>query len=364
MRFGIRWLLTTLAMISITGCKDGEAPTSTDEQNSPVAETGATDSHASAVLPDDDALYPPAPDLPPAPDTIRIAVISDVNGSYGSTTYLPTVHAAIQDIIRRKANIVISPGDLVAGQKPGLDYADMWRAFHFNIADVFFDNDIEFVWAPGNHDASAYPGFEQEREAYRLAWEARRPKAELLPGSHYPFYYAVIIRDILIVSLDITRPFSVDAAQLDWLETTLREHQNVRASLVMGHLPLEPARYAQFWEVAGEPRLLKILKKEKATFYISGHHHVFYAGHDEELRTIFCPALGANPRAFTRDDSARGGYVMIELPPEGPATVRALVAPDYTHMIDLKSLPERLINIEREDLGMANYIIELLDRQP
>ena len=222
MRFGIRWLLTTLAMISITGCKDGEAPTSTDEQNSPVAETGATDSHASAVLPDDDALYPPAPDLPPAPDTIRIAVISDVNGSYGSTTYLPTVHAAIQDIIRRKANIVISPGDLVAGQKPGLDYADMWRAFHFNIADVFFDNDIEFVWAPGNHDASAYPGFEQEREAYRLAWEARRPKAELLPGSHYPFYYAVIIRDILIVSLDITRPFSVDAAQLDWLETSIK----------------------------------------------------------------------------------------------------------------------------------------------
>ncbi len=359
-------LVTTLCLMSMSACHTDEPHTT--QQNSAESPNPAVEPpsnladqvQAPAETPDE--AFPPAPDLPPAPDTIRIAVISDVNESYGSTNYSPNVTAAIQDMIRRHVDIVISPGDLVAGQKQGLDYDAMWRAFHFNIADVLFDNDIEFIWAPGNHDASAYEGFEAERQAYARAWQDRRPKAELIAGSNYPFYYAVLIRDILIVALDITRPFAIAQSQLDWLESVLHDHANARARLVLGHLPLEPARTAQFWEIAGSPRLIDILQKENATFYISGHHHVFYAGHRGELRTLFAPALGANPRAFDRDDHARNGYLMIEFPPEGPATVRALVAPDYTHMIDLKSLPDKLINIEREDVGMAHYLVELLDR--
>ncbi len=365
MRFGMRSLLAVWLMMSLASCQSKKQDEGSQPETSVAVEqpTPVPVLEAEPAPAPDEPYYPPAPDLPPAPDVIRIAVISDVNNSYGSTTYLPTVNTAVQDIIRRKANIVLSPGDLIAGQKPGLDYAAMWRAFHFNIGDVFFDNDIEFIWAPGNHDCSAYEGFENERVECRKAWASRLPKAELLPGSDFPFHYAVIIRDILIVALDATRPFAMGESQLDWLESTLRAHKDVRASIVLGHMPLEPVRYAQYWEVAGSPRLIQILKDEGVTFYISGHHHVFYPGHLGELRTIFMPALGANPRTFSNQDNPRGGYVMIDIPSEGPATVQALVSPDFTRMIDIKSLPVNLIKIEREDLGMANYIIELLDRQ-
>ena len=44
-----------------------------------------------------DDRYPPAPELPPAPDAIRIAVISDINASYGTIGYSPTVRAAVDD---------------------------------------------------------------------------------------------------------------------------------------------------------------------------------------------------------------------------------------------------------------------------
>lgn len=356
------WIATALLVLATSACKN-EPSDVNQAQPEPTVPSMESDPHkAAAPLFDDNDKYPPAPDLPPAPDTIRIAVISDVNESYGSTHYSPNVHAAIRDIIRRQVNLVVSPGDMIAGQKQGLDYDAMWKAFHFNIADVLFDNGIEFIWSPGNHDASAYEGFEEERLAYARAWEARKPSVPLLPGSNYPFYYAVIFRNILVVSLDLTRPFAIDEAQLDWLESILHDHDDVRAKLVLGHLPLEPARTAQFWEVAGSPRLIEIMQKERTTFFISGHHHVFYPGHRGELRTIFAPALGANPRSFTNGDNPRSGYVLIELPPEGPATVRALVAPDFNRMIDIKSLPPKLISTEREDLGMANYIMELLDR--
>ena len=47
---------------------------------------------------------------------------------------------------------------------------------------------------------------------------------------------------------------------------------------------------------------------------------------------------------------------------EGPAKVEAFVAPDYLDTVDIKQLPARIFQTDREDLGMANYIMELMDR--
>ena len=336
-------------------------------------ETGQDDASEDAVVQDDaktqaadvdtgKTYYPPAPGLPPAKDTIRIAVISDINGSYGSTYYSPNVHAAIRDIIRRKADIVLCAGDMVAGQKKGLNYKAMWQAFHYAVDDVFFDQGIDFVFAPGNHDASSYAGFEPERAAYAQAWESRKPRSPMIHGGSYPFWYGVLYRDILILTLDVTRPYALGDDQLDWLEASLRHYANARHKIVMGHLPIDPIRTAQFYDVVGSQRFLDILQAQKVDFYISGHHHVYYPGHIDELRTIAAPALGANPRAFSRANLPRNAYVWIELPPEGPAKVEAFVAPDYRDTVDIKQLPTRIFQTDREDLGMANYIMELMDR--
>lgn len=350
-----------LALFLFLGCNSKEQTPDTTPPIDQEAESASAQDQGTPSA--HDALYPPAPNLPQALDTIHIAVISDINGSYGSTQYQANVHAAVKDIVRRKADLVLCPGDMVAGQKKGLDYKAMWRAFHFAVDDVLFDNGIEFVFAPGNHDASSYSGYEKERAAYAKAWESRRPKSPLLEGSHYPFWYGVIFRDILILVLDVTRAYDLTDEQISWLETTLRQHPNVRQKIVMGHLPIVPIRPAQFFDIVGNPRFLDILLEQKVNFYISGHHHVYYPGHIQELRTISSPALGANPRAFYRNELPKNAYVWIELPPEGPARVQAFIAPDYTQSVDLQTLPPHIFENEREDLGMANYIIELLDRE-
>ena len=306
-----------------------------------------------------DDRYPPAPELPPAPDAIRIAVISDINASYGTIGYSPTVRAAVDDIIRRQVHIVVSPGDLVAGQKPNLPYDAMWRAFHYQIGDVFFDNNIDFIMAPGNHDASAYPQHATERDAYARAFQNRQPRATMLPGGAFPFYYAVTTRDILIIALDITRPIRDDDPQLDWLQTPLTQAKSARATLVLGHLPLSPINFNQFFEIASSPRLRQLLQAAPRTIYISGHHHIYYPGHIGELRTISAPALGSGPRSLF--GAPTNAYALITIPPSAPPTVTALVAPNFKRMIDHKSLPTRILQTEREDIGIAEFIIESLD---
>src|SRR5690606_31969715 len=48
---------------------------------------------------------------------LRIMVISDLNDSYGSTSYSKEVAAAIQKIPDIKPDIILCGGDMVAGQK-------------------------------------------------------------------------------------------------------------------------------------------------------------------------------------------------------------------------------------------------------
>ncbi|MBL9057575.1 MAG: hypothetical protein JNJ84_15015, partial [Rhodobacteraceae bacterium] len=50
-------------------------------------------------------------------EPLRIAVISDLNGSYGSTDYGQPVSGAVARIIALKPDLVISTGDMVAGQR-------------------------------------------------------------------------------------------------------------------------------------------------------------------------------------------------------------------------------------------------------
>lgn len=352
--------LFIIVILCLTSCQN---KSDDDSQSRDAATTDQNLKPDDDPIPDDDPhdlRYPPAPDLPPPPDAIRIAVISDINASYGSVGYSPTVHKAVADIIRRQTHIVVSPGDLIAGQRQNLPYDAMWRAFHFQVGDVFFDNNIDFIMAPGNHDASAYAQYAEERVAYARAFKNRRPRATMLPGGNFPFYYAVTTRDLLVIALDITRPLRGDDPQLDWLETTLERAKAARATLVLGHLPLAPINFNQFFETASSPRLLAMLQNAPRTIYISGHHHIYYPGHIGELRTLSAPALGSGPRSLFGAPPTNG-YAIINIPPDAPPTVTALIAPDFKRMIDPKSLPTRILQTEREDVGIAEFIIESLD---
>ena len=98
-----------------------------------------------------------------------IALISDLNGRYGSSSYDSRVTDAIETVIRLQPDLVICTGDMVAGQKqPRLD-ADwldrMWRGFNLTVADPLGREGIPLLVTPGNHDGSGFPEYALEQAA-------------------------------------------------------------------------------------------------------------------------------------------------------------------------------------------------------
>jgi hypothetical protein len=57
------------------------------------------------------------PLLADAGEALRVAVISDLNGDYGSTDYEAEVDEAVSSICALNPDLVISTGDMVAGQR-------------------------------------------------------------------------------------------------------------------------------------------------------------------------------------------------------------------------------------------------------
>jgi len=292
---------------------------------------------------------------------LRVAVISDLNGSYGSTKYEPTVSAAVQRIVELKPDLVISTGDMVAGQRLHPPLASsavsaMWSSFHATVTEPLATARIPLAVTPGNHDASAHEAFSLERESFRREWLARKPAVRFVDDVGYPFRYAFAAGDVLFVSLDVTRVGVIDADQRRWLEQLLaRDAARFRHRIVFSHLPVYPFTQGRETEVSADHELERFLRKHGVEMYLSGHHHAFYPGYRNGIRFVSQACLGAGPRALL-GTSARSmrAITLLEISDDGHLTVRALAAPEFKQEIDLSSLPRsiptRFGTLIRDDL--------------
>lgn len=240
---------------------------------------------------------------PPVP--LRVAVVSDLNGSYGSTEYSANVDAAVASIVDDPPDLVLSTGDMVAGQKSGLDYEAMWDGFHGAVTDRFAAAGIPFAVTPGNHDASGYSGYEGERAEFEATWSVRKPDLDFVDDADYPFRYAFRVGDTLFVSLDDTLVGALDADQTAWLDRVLDTPATVR--IVYGHVPLYPFTEGRETEALFDADLEELLVAHGVTAFISGHHHAYYPGRRGALRLVGTACLGDGPRALigTSATSAR-----------------------------------------------------------
>ena len=73
-------------------------------------------------------------------EPLEIVVISDLNGPYGQIGLNPRVRVAVARIIECKPDLVISTGDMVAGQQPYPKLDDqalhnMWTEFHRTVTE-------------------------------------------------------------------------------------------------------------------------------------------------------------------------------------------------------------------------------------
>jgi len=292
--------------------------------------------------------------------TLRVAVISDLNSAYGSTRYEPGVAPAIARLVELHPDLVISTGDMVAGQRlhPPLErpaVLAMWAAFHAQVTDPVTAAGIAFAATPGNHDGSAYAGFALERAIYREQWQPRTQGLRFVDRGDFPFHYAFAMGDVLFVSLDATRVGALEPAQRAWLEALLeREGGNYRHRVVFGHLPVYPFAQGRETEVTADHDLERLLQRHGVELYLSGHHHAFYPGYHDGIRHVGQACLGAGPRKLI-GDAARSQRAVTWLEfDEDETRISALVAPQLERRIDFTSLPasirSRYGTLVRDDL--------------
>lgn len=242
---------------------------------------------------------------------LKIAIISDINGSYGSTSYSPHVHRALAMIIEQKPDLLLCLGDMVAGQSRKLNndvIEAMWQGFAADVLKPVNEAGIDFAFTFGNHDAPAGRHFAHEREAAAKFWHKNRPNLAYINSQNYPFYYSFRHKGIFFISLFASSQ-TLSSEQRAWLAEQLKsnEAKTARFRIVLGHLPLYAV--SQGRNKAGEiiadgAELYALLNGFGVDYYLSGHHHAFYAARNDHTIMIHSGALGGGPRKLIGSDQS------------------------------------------------------------
>jgi 3',5'-cyclic AMP phosphodiesterase CpdA len=244
-------------------------------------------------------------------------LISDLNASYGSTTYIPEVARGIALIPALRPDLVICAGDMVAGQKHSLStdrLRAMWKGFDRDVLSPLRRARLPFLPAMGNHDASGSQvggryAFAREREEASRFWRSRQGDLGLAfqDAGGFPFFYSALQNGVFVLVLDASSA-SIPAQQLRWAEASLASAaaRQARRRLVVGHLPL--LGVAQGRDNAGNvlaqaTEFRQLLERHRVEAYISGHQHAYYPGRVGQLDLIQLGALGSGPRRLLRQST-------------------------------------------------------------
>lgn len=297
----------------------------------------------------------PSPSIAPTPDTLRIAVISDLNSQYGSTEYEPEVDRAILLMTQWRPNLVLCGGDMVAGQKTSLTTTQiraMWESFDRHVAQPLRQAGLPFGFTLGNHDASSAIAngrysFERDRTEARNYWNAHDPGLRFVDRASFPFYYTFEQNGIFCLVWDASSA-QIPPAQLAWVDRSLASPaaQAAKLRLAIGHLPLYAVavgrdRPGEFLNSAESLRSL--LERHNVQTYISGHNHAYYPGHVGRLELLYCGLLGSGARALLNGDlPPRKTLTLIDVKLDTAETIYTTIDPTTQETIDQRTLP-RLI---------------------
>ena len=293
---------------------------------------------------------------------LRVAVVSDLNHSYGTIGYDPPVRAAIKRVIELKPDVVLCTGDMIAGQStaPKLTRKEleaMWQSFHETVTRPLSDAGIAFAPSAGNHDGSALPGFQLERDVYREQWEKNKKNLSLLDGGNYPFSYAFTMNGVLFAALDATVAGSLPPVQMRWLGDVLaQEEQKSIARIVFGHLPVWSLTVGRERGMLRDTNLEQLFAEKSVNVYLSGHQHGFYPFYHNDQYYVGQAALGSGPRRLIGDKNrSPRAFTFIEVTTDGTLNVMAYTGPDFKQVVQRSTLPPQItyngITIVRDDLG-------------
>ena len=252
--------------------------------------------------------------LGPASDqaalTLKLGLISDLNGSYGSTSYGSAVKRGVSLLLQQQPDLVLCAGDMVAGQQRSLTSAQlqaMWAGFEHSVRSPLEQAGIALLPAIGNHDGSSqkHQGhwvYAREREQAALFWNKHHGdlSSGFIDMDLFPFQYAWRRPGLYVVVIDASSA-NVDSSQRQWIETALNstDRNPDDLCLVMGHLPLTAFSEgrARPGECIADPwGLADLLRRSRVDLVISGHHHAWYPSESMGLRLLSLGAMGSGPR--------------------------------------------------------------------
>ena len=281
---------------------------------------------------------------------LRVGLISDLNSSYGSTSYIPAVHQGLEQLIALQPDLVVCAGDMVAGQMRGLSGQQldgMWRGFETAVLQPLQKAGIPLLPAIGNHDGS--PGFPGDRAAVGRFWTPMRSRMGLgfVDASQFPFRYTVLQDGIFWLVWDASSA-RVPEEQLVWAEQQLAsaKAQAARARFVVGHLPL--AGVGQGKDRPGEvldrgSALQALMENGRVQAYISGHHHAWFSGRRGQLDLIQLGALGSGPRRLLDGGApAQQTFTLLEIDGRRGAINETTYAVSSGQPLSWVTLPPRL----------------------
>ena len=303
----------------------------------------------------------------------RLALISDLNGPYGSTLYSPTVARGLDLISELQPDLVLCAGDMVAGQKISLTDSQleaMWSSFQSTILNPLLQQGIGMIPTMGNHDASSQKGasqyvFARERHQAERFWERQKSRLglEFIDAKQYPFQFSVQQPGLFVVVIDASSA-KVDRAQRQWLEQALASESRSSddCCVVMGHLPLTAISVGR--DRAGECiedaiKLTDLMQRHQVDLYLSGHHHAWYPGELKEQRVLSLGAMGNGPRRLlgTQRPSDQS-LTLLDLFPATKTVRETTFSLRTMKPISLGSLPTQLSSrsfpsLDRRDTSWA-----------
>jgi len=282
---------------------------------------------------------------------LLICVISDLNASYGSTTYPREVAQVISQLPDIKPDIILCSGDMVAGQKASLtdqNIRDMWAGFKNTVLDPISKLNIPFGFTVGNHDAS--PSFAKDRAISQAFWKENVQATNLtfVDSTHYPFYYSYIKNNVFIMSWDAAGA-EIKPEVYDWMKRQMEGKiaKKTRLRILIGHLPLYAIVDSKNkpGEVNSDPEAaLAFFKTYGLDLYISGHQHAYYPAEKDGIRFLNMGAIGDGPRKLIGNSAeASKSYTIVEIPVKNAANFTYKTITPGNEVIMMSSLPESVV---------------------
>lgn len=351
-------LVGLVLAVSLHACQSG---TTSQAPATPEPVTTAAQSPPKAIPPETAAIAATAGANglfdPPRGD-VRLVVISDLNEAYGATDYSPELDKGIKLIPFWQPDLVLSGGDMVAGQQPSLTDTQlqaMWQAFDAHIAAPLRKANIPFGFTIGNHDASGALGlggkflFQKERNVAADYWKdpAHDPGVQFIDKYEFPFYFTFEFKDIFFLVWDGSSS-AIPPEKLAWVEKALSSEkaQNAKMRVLVGHLPLYAVAIGR--DEPGEvmenaDQLRSMLEKYHVHTYISGHHHAYYPAHRGNLQLLHSGLLGAGPRPLLDGTAPRKTLTVVDIKFDSPdLTTYTTYDIQTLQLIEAKKLPRFL----------------------